>query len=50
VAEDLRRRGLDRPDSDGGRMELYFTDVDRFAGIAARFLGMDIPLPQHADL
>jgi glutamate racemase len=50
VSQDLRRRGLNRAGPELGRDRFYLTDVSRFAEIAARFLGLDLCCPEHADL
>ena len=50
VAEDLRRRGLARDPGGDGAMKFFFTDVSRFSDVAARFMGRDIPEPEHADI
>jgi len=50
VAADLRQRGLARGGDAGGSIEFFFTDVSRFSDVAARFMGRDIPEPQHADI
>ncbi len=50
VAADLERRGLRRADGLRGRERFYFTDVSRFAEVAARFFGADLGEPEVADL
>ena len=50
LARDLERRGLAQERREGGGIQLFFTDVSRFSDIARRFMGQDIPPPQHADI
>jgi glutamate racemase len=49
VAADLAARSL-ASDVRPGEDRFFFSDVNRFAEVAARFLGRAIPVPEHADL
>jgi glutamate racemase len=50
VARDLAALGLLQPGGTRGRDLFFFTDVNRFAEVASRFLGRQIQAPQIADL
>lgn len=49
VSKDLGRRGI-AAERRSGEDRFFFTDVSRFAHVAALFLGRDIPRVDHADL
>lgn len=50
VAQDMQKHDLLRDPEHNGTDQFYFTDVSRFAEIAARFLGSDLLIPLTADL